>query len=211
MEGEKRGLEHLLDALVRGGDVYALLRALATHTGGVGRAALDFVELAIALSPDRHEAHLTRALLRVERGQHEGALLDADRLRAPLPEAAGFLTDYTRVLRPRFDFWPAAMVLPDLPEEIPVEPAQPIERVQAAAAVYATRLTMIREALLRFRPDAPDWVPPPLRALLPAGPVELRKGDAVIEDEDESGNIEETTVTIDEFTRIKRLTEQARD
>jgi len=116
----------------------------------------------------------------------------------PVQDAYDFLAHQLRVLQPAWRFAPAHHVLPELPEDIGVEPAQPLEQVQRIVGVYATRLSQLRAALQQLRPDNPPWVPPDLDALLPSGLVELESREAVIVDEDDEGQPEETLVTVAE-------------
>jgi hypothetical protein len=48
--------------------------------------------------------------------------------------------------------------------------------VRAVAQKYATRLMLVREALLEVMTPAAPWLPPDLSALLPDGPADLESG-----------------------------------
>jgi hypothetical protein len=81
------------------------------------------------------------------------------------------------VLFPTFDFWPSRIAIETLFQEFPAAPAQPLGAVRAAAQKYATRIGLLRAALVRQLGDraAVDvaWLPPELTELLPDGPVAL--------------------------------------
>ncbi len=190
----------LLSALVAGGDPAMILRALATAQRESPRAGCDFVEAALLLAPDRPMSYLTRALLRLELGDERGALADAARLQPVSEESARFVRDYARLLLPEWGFWPAR----DRPtEQGPVEgfpdaPEQPLDAIRRTVQVYATRLQLLRAAVIERRGGRlPRWAPPDLAALLPDGPVELRRYSDSITDQTEEGD-ETVSVEIDE-------------
>ena len=62
----------ILDALVGGADAASAFRALAAVLPGVSAAAADFVEASLLLAPERKTTHLTRALIRLQRGDERG-------------------------------------------------------------------------------------------------------------------------------------------
>jgi antitoxin component YwqK of YwqJK toxin-antitoxin module len=191
----------LLTALVAGGDPAMVLRALATAQRDSPRAGCDFVEAALLLAPDRPMSYLTRALLRLELGDERGALADAARLQPVSEESARFVRDYARLLLPEWGFQPAREP-PGSPqgplEGFPEAPEQPLAAVRHTIQVYATRLRLLRAAVIeRLGGRPPRWAPPDLSALLPAGPVELRRYSASITDETDDG-AETVTVEIDE-------------
>src|SRR6185369_7608755 len=88
---EKGTVPRALSALVAGADPAAVLRTLASVLKGTPRASCDLVEASILLAPQRRMTYMTRALLRVELGDPEGARADADRIEADAEEAAAFL------------------------------------------------------------------------------------------------------------------------
>jgi hypothetical protein len=203
-EGEGQGgatgdrVSAILSALLGGGEPATLLRTLASSIEGESGASLDLVEAALLLDPERRMAHLTRALVRLELGDRDGALADADAIAPVSEEAATFLRDYVRVLFPAWTFWPAGhapvAVLPDMPEA----PAQPLSAVRGAIQVYASRLARLRAAIVEALDGAePSWLPPPLGALLPQGPLALRRYTGTITDETEDGP-EAVEVEVDE-------------
>jgi hypothetical protein len=174
-------LAPLVDGIVRGGDAPALLRALASSIGGAHHAALDLVDAALLLAPERVACYVTRALVHVHLGAPDRACADARRLPEGWEEQRQLLVDYVRVIFPRFDFWPARTAIETLFEEYPAAPAQPANAIRKLAQKYATRLALIRAALVRApgldagpsAPPVPSWLPPELPELLPEGPVPL--------------------------------------
>jgi MORN repeat variant len=191
----------VLDALVGGADPAAVLRTLASILGGASGAARDLVDVAILLAPERRMAYLTRALVRVELGDRDGARSDAEQVAPESAEAADFLRHYLRVLFPAFSFWPAQEVPVSPLADMPDEPGQPLSAVRRAIQVYATRLSLVRAALARQVGGTPPWLPPDLTALLPDGPLELRTTTAQIVDQTEEGP-ETTEVKIDESLAV---------
>ncbi len=194
-------LAPVVNALVRGGDPPALLRALAASLRGADRIALDLLDAALLLGPERAECWITRALVNVHLGDPEAARADAHRLPEEWSEQTKFLLSYARVIFPSFDFWPAETELETLFQEVPEAPEQPLTAVQAQVQKYATRLMAIRDAL-RARVGQPGkeltWLPPDLSALLPAGPVPLGSWSfeepGANEDGSPTGEMEEITV-----------------
>jgi hypothetical protein len=190
----------LLSALVAGGDPAMILRSLATAQRESPRAGCDFVEAALLLAPDRPMSFLTRALLRLELGDERGALADAARLQSVSEESAKFVRDYARLLLPEWGFWPARERHPAAGplEGFPEGPEQSLAAVRRTVQVYATRLQLLRAAVIERREGrTPRWAPPDLSALLPAGPLELRRYSDTITDETDDGS-ETITVEIDE-------------
>ena len=169
----------ILDALVCGADAASAFRALAAVLPGVSAAAVDFVEASLLLAPDRKTIHLTRALVRLQRGDEAGARADLVVVAAQSPDAATLLIGQMQtVLRP-FDDWPAReRLLPDpLLADLGAGLVRELEEVRAAVAVYATRIRRVRAAVqaLIGTGAPPVWLPPDLSALLPGGPVALRR------------------------------------
>jgi antitoxin component YwqK of YwqJK toxin-antitoxin module len=179
-------LAPLVDALVRGGDAVALLRAIASSAKGAFYAAHDIVDAALLLAQSETgdvtgamaACHVTRALVNLHLGDLESARADIGRLPAEREEQRLLMLDYIRVLSPRFEFWPARTAIETLFQEFPAAPAQPLQAVRATIQKYATRLGLIRAALigqLGDRTSSVDrlWLPPELPELLPDGPVAL--------------------------------------
>ena len=100
-------LAPLVDALVRGGDATALLRAIAASIKGAYRAALQIVDAALLLDPDRVGCYVTRSLVNVHLGAPDSAARDVQRLPADWGEQRAQLEGYVRAIFPAFDFWPA--------------------------------------------------------------------------------------------------------
>ena len=189
----------LLSALIAGGEPASLFRALATAQRESPHAGRDFADAAILLAPDQPMTYLTRALLRLELGDDRGALADADRLAQSSPDSRRFVREYARLLLPEWGFWPARERHEGEVEGIPDAPTQPLEAIRHQIQVYATRIRLLREAVMfrvPRRKTAP-WVPPALEALLPDGALALRRYDGAITDETEEGT-ETVSVEVDE-------------
>jgi hypothetical protein len=198
VEAEAATASGLLDAVLAGGDAGRLLSALASVLPAWSKATLDYLEAAALLAPDRPLVRMARALVRLEHGDREGALADANLLEAESPEAAALVREECRFVFPAFRFQPLEHPVEDPGEdfgEIPLD--QPLPAVRRAVMLYATRLSLIRSELARRVGGEPDWLPPRLDALLPDGPLELHHHTVVIRDEDE-GEVEESEVEIDE-------------
>ncbi len=168
----------VLDALVGGADAAAAFRALASVFPGSHSAASDLVEASLLLAPERRMTHLTRALLRFQRGDREGALADADVIAGDSAEAAESLRSYAAVVFRGFDGWPGQETFAPDPEltGVPLELAHSVEEIRHAAGVYATRIGRARAAIRALVADgAPGWLPPDTSHLLPGGAVALRR------------------------------------
>jgi len=171
-------LASLVDALVLGGDAPSLLRVIASVAKG-HRAALDLVDAALLLAPDRPACLVTRALIHIHLGAPELAAGDARRLPDDWAEQRQLLLDFARVLFPVFDFWPARTTVETTFQDSPEEPAQTLAEMRALVAKYATRIGLLRSEILRRIGEhegarAATWLPPDLGSLLPDGPVALR-------------------------------------
>jgi antitoxin component YwqK of YwqJK toxin-antitoxin module len=189
----------MLDALICGADPASVFRGLASVAPGTSAAAADFVEASLLLAPERHMTHLTRALLRFQRGDQAGAMADAAVVERESAEAAESLRTYAETMFRPFDSWPARESFGPDPElaDVVVEPAQPLEAVRHLIGVYATRLARTRDAIraLLDGGDSPSWLPPDPAALLPDGPVALRR-ERIECDPDDQGTVE--TIDINE-------------
>jgi hypothetical protein len=165
------------------------------------RAAIDLVEAALLLAPERPSGYLTRALARVELGEDAGALADAREIEPVSAESAAFVRLYVRTLFPEWAFWPAGerFEAGETPEGVPDAPTQPLAAIRAMMQVYATRLAGLREAVIARAPRRARaaWLPPALPEVLVEGPVQLRRFEATITDETDQGP-EVSTVEIDE-------------
>jgi hypothetical protein len=169
----------VLDALVCGADLAAAFRALASVLPGNSPAAPDLVEASLLLAPERRMTHLTRALLRFQRGDVAGALADADVIAGESNEAAESLRSYAAIVFRGFDDRPWREKLAPDPEldGVAIALGHGIDDVRHAIAVYATRLGRAREAIRALIADgaAEAWAPPDTAPLLPSGPVALRR------------------------------------
>lgn len=191
-------LVKLLDALVTGAHTHHVLRLLCSALPAWQAAARDLSEACVRLVPDDLRGYLTRALTLLERGDDAGLRADLQRLAAVSADATSFFDETLAVFRPTYAFAPRLHAFLPLDEAVALEVAQPLEAVLQVASVYATRLLAMRQALARFGVADVAWAPPHLPAFLPQGPAPLHKGEAIIEDEDEQGQAEQTVVQIDE-------------
>lgn len=181
------------NGLLRGADPAAVLRHCAVRCDQTGRplAALDFVNAAILLSPDRPHYLFTRALVLISLGLDAEAARDIEALQPHSPDEAKFLTSYLRALFLPFDTWPTKETPKSSYDDLPEKPAQKPDAVKLTVQKYATRLSLIREAMLARFNDGADfgWIPPAMDSLLPNGPVELgqqtleRDGEEIVVDE----------------------------
>lgn len=165
----------LIDALAAGADVAACLRGFAIQLDQAERssAALEFIDVAMALKPERTDYAFTRGLIHMSLGNTEAARADAARI--PDEGQREFLQLYVRLLFPVFDFWPARETPQTHYDGLPDSPAQSLEAVVALVQKYATRLQAIRVAILSapgITGDEP-WMLPDVSTLLPHGPIEL--------------------------------------
>jgi antitoxin component YwqK of YwqJK toxin-antitoxin module len=169
----------ILDALVGGADAASAFRALAAVLPGASAAATDFVAASLLLAPERRATHLTQALVRLQHGDEHGARAALAIVAEDSPDVAALLIGQLQsVLRP-FDSWPgreqllADPTLADLGAGLVRE----LDEVRAAVRVYATRIGRVRAAVqaLIGTGAMPPWLPPDLSALLPGGPVALRR------------------------------------
>jgi hypothetical protein len=171
-------LAEVLDALVCGADAAAAFRALASLFPAAHPVASELVEASLLLAPERRLTHLTRALLRFQRGDREGALADADIVAQASAEAAESLRSYAAIVFRGFDRWPAQERLAPDPEleAVSLGVGHELDDLRHAIAVYATRLARAREAIRALAPvGTAPWLPPDTSHLLPAGAVALRR------------------------------------
>jgi hypothetical protein len=204
-------LDLLANGLPVGIDAASLLRALASSLTGRDRVALELVEAALLLAPERGEFHVTRALLYVYLGRPEDARAEATALPPELAEARDFIEAYARVLFGRFPFTPGQTAIETRFPDVPEGPEQPLEKVREQVQKYATRLAAIRAAVLARLPAGapPSWAPPDPSALLPSGPAALASWEfeELIEDEDAPPDApppEAKLVTVDERLTLDR-------
>jgi antitoxin component YwqK of YwqJK toxin-antitoxin module len=191
-----------LEALLLGGDAAQVLRLLASTLAPTRGAALDLVCAALCLDPASVRTHLTRALIRLEQGDIEGALDDAEVVARESEAAAAALRELCRLQFPAFSFWPERDPVTLLPGIETIQLDQPLAAIRRVVQLYATRLVALRAALIArvgAVPGAgkPAWLPPDTSDLLPDGPLELTAYSATITDE--TDDVTETNeVTIDE-------------
>ena len=210
LENEGERWAPLADTLMRGGDTALLLRVYAMLLDQVDRprAALDFINAALLLAPERTAWLFTRSLILLNLGLDQHALRDAEALAGVDPDSARFVGGYARSLFPRFGFWPEEETPRSTYKELPEAPAQDLEAIHRIIQKYATRLELLRSALLkRFKPGALlPWMPPEVSALIPSGPVELVVEE--LEGEDDSVSIDEKlpidTLGLPDLIRVAR-------
>jgi hypothetical protein len=207
---EGGGLSMVANGLPSGADAASVLRALATLLVGRDHVALELVNAALLLSPERADCRVTRALVAIHLGRPEAALADVAALPDEHLEQREFLAGYARVIFPAFPFAPATEAaiethFTDVPEGVD----QPLEKVVAAIQKYATRLGVLRAAVSARLPEgqSPPWLPPALPALLPDGPVALEtwEFEEIVEpeeDDPEAPEPEPTLVTVDERVTV---------
>lgn len=199
----------ILDGLVQGADAASAFRALAAVLPGSGPAAHQLIEAALLLAPERPMAHFTRALIRIQRGDEPGALADAAAVEAVSPESAASLRLYARVVFRPFEFWPAqeAGELAAQPGGQSLTVAHDLPDIRRVVGVYATRLARVRQALeaLPGAAGEPAWMPPDTSALLPDGPVALRRERISCEADDGSTDSDADWVEIDEEVATAEL------
>jgi hypothetical protein len=181
-------LDLVANALPAGADAPSLLRALASSLTGREAVGLELVDAALLLAPDRADCRVTRALLAIHLGRPGATLADAAALPEDYAEQRAFLEAYVRVVFSTYPFAPAGVELRTSFPDVPERPDQPLDKVRAQIAKYATRLSLVRDAVLA-RVDAgaaPAWVPPDPTALLPEGPAPLEtwEFEEVIEDDE---------------------------
>jgi hypothetical protein len=217
-------LDLVANALPAGADAASLLRALASSLTGREAVGLELVDAALLLDPARPDCHVTRALLSIHLGHPEVALAEAAALPHDHAEQRAFLEAYVRVVFTTYPFAPAGLEIRTAFPDVPEGPEQPLEKVRAQLAKYATRLGLVRAAVsTRLRAAwAPAWLPPDASALLPNGPAPLEKWEfeEVIQDEvddvdgeqgpdivaGEAGDGEAHLVTVDETLAIDAST-----
>lgn len=188
------GFSPYVNSILRGGDPAQLLRGIAIQLdqGNRPRAALDFINAAILLAPERTSYLFTRGLVLMSLGLDRHAALDAQTLEKSEGDRGRFLDHYVQVLFPTFDFW-AAKELPETTYTgLPDKPGQDLGAVQRVVQKYATRLQMLRARMLEFLKQGVSmrWLPPDLSHLLKEGPVDLdteeleqEEGDPIAIDE----------------------------
>jgi hypothetical protein len=182
--------------LARGADPADTLRALASALPAAKRAARDFIEAALLLaegsSASKSNLLLARALNRLEFGNLQGALADAEVLARQDPIAAGFVRDFATLLFGEFRFTPADSDLRDAAvDELPSSPVQPLSSVNDAISKVALRLMQVRTALQRLYAESnlePVTLPPDVSHLVQSD-VSLGQWQFEIEEEGQTVQI----------------------
>lgn len=204
-----------LNALVCGAEAAFGFRSLATVLPGASQAALDFVEASLLLAPGRSPTHITRALLRAQRGDEAGARADVRVVEENALEAATSLASYLDIVFRPFaapTLWSELVPVPTSDPEPTATFGQTLEATQNLVAVYATRLAVVREAILALlgggtgtaEPGSPPrWLPPDLSGVLPDGPVELQRETIACDPNPDTGEAE--TIEIDERVAVEGM------
>ena len=109
------------------------------------------------------------------------------------------MREYARLLLPEWGFWPARERHEGEVEGIPDAPSSRWPRSAGRSRSMPPAFGLLREAVLARVPrrKTAPWVPPALEALLPEGPLELRRYDGTITDETDEGT-ETVSVEVDE-------------
>ncbi|HVZ89002.1 MAG TPA: hypothetical protein VHG72_18680 [Polyangia bacterium] len=178
----------ILEGLLGGVDAALAFRALGAVLPPGSAAASDFVAASLLLAPERPMTHLTRALIRFQRGDEVGAREDLEIVAGESPASAESLRLYMRAALRPFAFTPAREPLGPDPAlaDVPAGIARDLDEVRGAIALYATRVMEARRAVVAMvGPGAPlaAWWPPDLSVLLPDGPVALRRGRLMVSGE----------------------------
>jgi hypothetical protein len=199
----------VLDGLVLGVDAASAFRALASVLPATRPAAEELANAALRLAPERRMAYVTRALIRVQRGDEAGAREDLAVVRTESAEAADQLLAYVEAVFRPFELSPATELsgAEPAPEGVTVVIAQPLEAVRGLVGTYATRIARVRDAIRALRSGASGdaaWFPPDPSPLLPDGPVALRTETIACEPDpdDETGL---ATIQIDEAIATEGL------
>jgi thioredoxin len=179
------GIAQLANAILRGGRLPSLLQLVGIACDRRRRpaAALDFIDAALAFVPSEHPYLRSRALVLLELGRPEDVPATCEALEKVSPDDAALFRQYARMLFPKFDFWPArGDLLTAEPSDRKI--AQPLEAIQHAIGVYATRVDLVREAVNGILAErgvtkAMSWAIPDVSALLPSGRLELASDRSV--------------------------------
>jgi antitoxin component YwqK of YwqJK toxin-antitoxin module len=202
LEQNAGSLAALGNAIIRGADTASLFRGMAVILDQKfhSRAALDLVNAALLLAPERTEFYFTRSLVNMSLGNDMAAAQDATHLEPKEPDNAAFLTDYVRVLFPVFNFWPAKEKPETHYDGLPETPAKTAGEIRLVIQKYATRLHLVREQMLKLVIGRPDWLLPDMLAVLPSGLAELECKQIEVPDPDDPD--EPFVVDIDETINV---------
>ncbi|MBW1807058.1 MAG: thiol reductase thioredoxin [Deltaproteobacteria bacterium] len=187
LEQEAGSLAVLGNAIIRGADAASLFRGMAVILDQKfhSRAALDLVNAALLLAPERTEFYYTRSLINMSLGNDMAAAQDATHLEPIQPDNAAFLSAYVRVLFPVFNFWPANENPETHYDDLPEAPVKTAGEIHLVIQKYATRLHLIREQMLKLVVGRPDWLLPDMLAVLPGGLAELECKQIEVPDPDD--------------------------
>lgn len=198
-EGDMEGdvdLQDLAISLLKGGHPGAVLMrcAVVTDESARPRAALDFINAAVMLYPAQRELLFTRAIILASLGLEAHARVDAETLVTHGFDTGTYMLRSLTAHFPQFGFWPEREKPESTYDGLPEAPVQSLQAIEKVIRVYATRLMLCREAILKhFTPGVSlSWLPPDVSKLLPQGKVTLSKRTLQGEDEDEDVEIDET-------------------
>ncbi|MGC4089325.1 MAG: hypothetical protein QM756_15850 [Polyangiaceae bacterium] len=138
----------LLSALLLGAEPWVVFRMVATALANRPRAAHDFVDAALLLTPGDSDCLWTRAMTRLELGRIADALGDAEHVTQASPTLGAFIRDYARLLFPSWRFLAADELVSASFDGLSEAPLQPLSEVRRVVQVYATRLLLLRQAVL---------------------------------------------------------------
>jgi hypothetical protein len=200
-EGLQMGVA--VNGLLRGAAPASVYRAIAVYLDKqrYSRAALDVVNAAILLAPDRLELLFTRGLVLMSLGLDEQARNDANALAVVEPEQAEFLLHYLDALFPNFDWWPGREKPTTSYDGLPEHPDRTVDEVKHIAQKLATRVDRVRRELLtRIRPEV-RWMVPDVSTLLQGAKVMLEQTSFTSTNEDG----QPTLVQIEEDLKVEGL------
>ena len=205
---QSEDFSYMANALLRGARLSSVLQLLCVMADRAGRPrfALDLVDAALALVPDKHPYLRSRALLLLELGQVEDMDDIVRRLEPVEADDATLFREYAKLLFPRFGMWQPQLAKEGTDRTV----RQSLDAVRRVAAVYATRLAILRDRIVQrveSRGDpTPAWLPPNIAEVLSDGRVELAERTIDVDGE---------TVTVDETVgsseTVRRLMAEWRD
>ena len=206
--GQSEDFSYMANALLRGARLGPLLQLMCVMADRAGRPrfALDLVDAALALVPDKHPYLRSRALLLLELGQVEDMDDVVRRLEPVAADDATLFREYGKLLFPRFGMWQPRLATEGTDRTV----RQSLDAVRRVATVYATRLAVLRDRIVQrveSRGDpTPAWLPPNIAEVLPDGRVELTERT-----EDVDGNTVAIDETVGSSETVRRLMAEWRD
>ena len=199
----------MTNAIMRGARASSLLQLLCVLADRAGRSqlALDLVDAALTLVPDKHEYLRSRALVLLELGRPEEIADVARRLDAVAADDATMFRQYAQLLFPKFTAWQPLLAADASDRTV----HQSLDAVRRVASVYLTRLAIWRDRIVQLTTQRGNgavapWLPPNVAELLPAGRVELTKRKVKVKREQVS--VDET---VSESATLRRLMADWRD